>query len=104
MDLRLLPRALYGKDVRQFQGLHCEHYKLLEKAGYVASPTVYRAIYLPSNEFVVVKCLDPDRCDSNLESEVIGSRRMGWEILGVKDNEEYRRSLYGEITHKALPF
>ncbi|KAH7511755.1 hypothetical protein FEM48_Zijuj12G0016400 [Ziziphus jujuba var. spinosa] len=36
------------------------------------------------------------------ESEVIGSRRMGWEILGVKDYEDYRRSLYGEITHKAL--
>ncbi|KAK9290036.1 hypothetical protein L1049_008199 [Liquidambar formosana] len=34
---------------------------------------------------------------------VMGSRRVGLEILGVlKDYEEYRRSLYGEITHKAL--
>lgn len=33
----------------------------------------------------------------------MGSRRVGLEILGVlKDYEEYRRSLYGEITHKAL--
>lgn len=30
------------------------------------------------------------------------SRSMGLEILGVKDYEDYRRSLYGEITHKAL--
>ncbi|KAH7517847.1 hypothetical protein FEM48_Zijuj09G0107600 [Ziziphus jujuba var. spinosa] len=57
----------------------------------------------PSNEVVDVKCLDLDRCDGNL-SEVIGSRRMGWEILGVKDNEENRSSLYAEITNKALPF
>ncbi|TQD87770.1 hypothetical protein C1H46_026622 [Malus baccata] len=27
---------------------------------------------------------------------------MGLEILGVKDYEDYRRSLYSEITHKAL--
>lgn len=36
------------------------------------------------------------------ESEVIGSRHMGLEIFGLKDYEDYRRSLYGEITHKAL--
>ncbi|XP_068340093.1 uncharacterized protein [Pyrus communis] len=38
------------------------------------------------------------------ESGTIGSRppHMGLEILGVKDYEDYRRSLYGEITHKAL--
>ncbi|TQE05877.1 hypothetical protein C1H46_008560 [Malus baccata] len=38
------------------------------------------------------------------ESGIIGSRppHMGLEILGVKDYEDYRRSLYGEITHKAL--
>ncbi|KAL4379454.1 hypothetical protein GQ457_02G025230 [Hibiscus cannabinus] len=27
---------------------------------------------------------------------------MGLEVLGVKDYEDYRRSLYGQITHKAL--
>ncbi|XP_021820546.1 haloacid dehalogenase-like hydrolase domain-containing protein 3 [Prunus avium] len=36
------------------------------------------------------------------EPGVVGSRHMGLEILGVKDYEDYRRSLYGEITHKAL--
>lgn len=41
-------------------------YKLLEEVGYGASATVYRAIYLPSNEVVAVKCLDLDRCNSNL--------------------------------------
>ncbi|XP_042427167.1 STE20/SPS1-related proline-alanine-rich protein kinase-like isoform X2 [Zingiber officinale] len=42
-------------------------YKLLEEVGYGASATVYRAIYLPSNEFVAVKRLDLDRCNSNLD-------------------------------------
>ncbi|KAG8382561.1 hypothetical protein BUALT_Bualt05G0090200 [Buddleja alternifolia] len=42
-------------------------YKLLEEVGHGASATVYRAIYLPSNEVVAVKCLDLDRCNSNLD-------------------------------------
>lgn len=42
-------------------------YKLLEEVGYGASATVYRAIYLPLNEVVAVKCLDLDRCFSNLD-------------------------------------
>ncbi|KAJ8764839.1 hypothetical protein K2173_010304 [Erythroxylum novogranatense] len=42
-------------------------YKLLEEVGYGASAVVYRAIYLPSNEVVAVKCLDLDRCNSNLD-------------------------------------
>ena len=41
-------------------------YKLLEEIGYGASAIVYRAIYLPFNEVVAVKCLDLDRCNSNL--------------------------------------
>ena len=41
-------------------------YKLLEEVGYGATATVFRAIYLPSNEVVAVKCLDLDRCNSNL--------------------------------------
>lgn len=41
-------------------------YKLLEEIGYGASATVYRGIYLPFNEVVAVKCLDLDRCNSNL--------------------------------------
>eukprot|EP00268_Persea_americana_P056671 TRINITY_DN6712_c0_g2_i2.p1 TRINITY_DN6712_c0_g2~~TRINITY_DN6712_c0_g2_i2.p1 ORF type:complete len:732 (+),score=178.01 TRINITY_DN6712_c0_g2_i2:443-2638(+) len=42
-------------------------YKLLEEVGNGASATVYRAIYLPTNEIVAVKCLDLDRCGSNLD-------------------------------------
>lgn len=43
-------------------------YRLLEEVGYGASATVYRAIYLPTNEIVAVKCLDLDRCNSNFVS------------------------------------
>ncbi|XP_057478431.1 serine/threonine-protein kinase BLUS1-like isoform X2 [Actinidia eriantha] len=42
-------------------------YRLLEEIGYGASATVSRAIYLPFNEVVAVKCLDLDRCNSNLD-------------------------------------
>ncbi|XP_011070376.1 serine/threonine-protein kinase BLUS1 [Sesamum indicum] len=44
-----------------------DDYKLLEEVGYGASATVYRAIYLPATEVVAVKCLDLDRCNSNLD-------------------------------------
>ncbi|KAI3812833.1 hypothetical protein L1987_17545 [Smallanthus sonchifolius] len=44
-----------------------DHYKLLEEVGYGASATVYRAIYLPSNDVVAVKCLDLERINSNLD-------------------------------------
>lgn len=30
------------------------------------------------------------------------SRSVGLDMFGLKDYEDYRRSLYGEITHKAL--
>ncbi|KAI6696908.1 hypothetical protein NL676_017027 [Syzygium grande] len=36
------------------------------------------------------------------EPEMVGSRSLGMEIFGVKEYEDYRRSLYGGITHKAL--
>lgn len=42
-------------------------YKLLEEVGFGSSATVYRGIHLPSNEVVAVKCLDLDRCNSNLD-------------------------------------
>ncbi|XP_052877282.1 serine/threonine-protein kinase BLUS1-like [Gossypium arboreum] len=42
-------------------------YKLLEEVGYGASATVYRAIFLPTNEIVTMKCLDLDHYDSNLD-------------------------------------
>ncbi|CAM8986697.1 unnamed protein product [Rhodiola kirilowii] len=42
-------------------------YKLLEEIGHGATATVFRAIYLPLNDVVAVKCLDLDRCNSNLD-------------------------------------
>ncbi|KAK9093851.1 hypothetical protein Scep_025320 [Stephania cephalantha] len=45
-----------------------EEYELLEEIGQGASATVYRAIYRPTNEVVAVKCLDLERCNSNLEN------------------------------------
>ncbi|KAK9716707.1 hypothetical protein RND81_06G252100 [Saponaria officinalis] len=42
-------------------------YKLLEEIGYGASATVYRALYIPFNSVVAIKCLDLDRCYSNLD-------------------------------------
>ncbi|KAI0488300.1 hypothetical protein KFK09_028128 [Dendrobium nobile] len=42
-------------------------YQLLEEVGYGASATVYRALYKLDNEIVAVKCLDLDRCNSNLD-------------------------------------
>ncbi|XP_060180165.1 serine/threonine-protein kinase BLUS1-like isoform X1 [Lycium barbarum] len=47
--------------------LNPKDYKLLEEVGYGASATVYRTIHSPSNEVVAVKCLDLDRCNSNLD-------------------------------------
>lgn len=41
-------------------------YKLMEEVGHGASAVVYRAIYLPTNQVVAIKCLDLDRCNSNL--------------------------------------
>ncbi|XP_074556695.1 uncharacterized protein LOC141812586 [Curcuma longa] len=44
-----------------------DDYNLLEEIGYGASATVYRGLYLPTNEVVAVKRLDLDRCNSNLD-------------------------------------
>lgn len=46
-------------------------YKLLEEVGYGASAVVHRAIYLPSQHVVAIKCLDLDRCNTNLVRIVI---------------------------------
>ncbi|VVB11871.1 unnamed protein product [Arabis nemorensis] len=39
----------------------------MEEVGHGASAVVYRAIYLPTNQVVAIKCLDLDRCNSNLD-------------------------------------
>lgn len=54
--------------VRRSYSVSPNDYKLLEEVGYGASATVYRAIYLATNEVVAVKRLDLDRCNSNLVS------------------------------------
>uniref|UniRef100_A0A7N0ZWQ6 Protein kinase domain-containing protein n=1 Tax=Kalanchoe fedtschenkoi TaxID=63787 RepID=A0A7N0ZWQ6_KALFE len=51
---------------RVYSANSCD-YKLLEEIGNGASATVFRAIYLPLNDVVAVKCLDLDRCNSNLD-------------------------------------
>ncbi|KAL0324694.1 UNVERIFIED_CONTAM: Serine/threonine-protein kinase fray2 [Sesamum calycinum] len=62
--------------------LNPNDYKLLEEVGFGASATVYRAIYLPSNEEVAVKCLDLDRCGSNLLVSLFAGC---WDGGGVED-------------------
>ncbi|KAK9103942.1 hypothetical protein Sjap_021196 [Stephania japonica] len=57
-----------GSSVRRPFSANPSDYKLLEEVGYGASATVYRAIYLPSNQLLAVKCLDLDRCNTNLGS------------------------------------
>jgi hypothetical protein len=39
---------------------------------------------------------------SSTAAAPVESRPVGLGLLGLKDYEDYRRSLYGEITHKAL--
>jgi serine/threonine-protein kinase OSR1/STK39 len=43
-------------------------YKLLEEIGKGVSAVVYRAKCIPLNEFIAIKALDLDRCNSNLVS------------------------------------
>ncbi|KAG2555277.1 serine/threonine-protein kinase OSR1-like isoform X1 [Panicum virgatum] len=44
-----------------------EDYRLLEEVGYGANAVVYRALFIPTNRTVAVKCLDLDRVNSNLD-------------------------------------
>ncbi|KAL1222554.1 Serine/threonine-protein kinase BLUS1 [Cardamine amara subsp. amara] len=55
-----------SKQQRGFS-MNRKDYKLMEEIGHGASAVVYRAIYLPTNEVVAIKCLDLDRCNSNLD-------------------------------------
>ncbi|CAL5442792.1 unnamed protein product [Camellia sinensis] len=57
-------------------------YKLLEEVGHGASATVHRAIYIPFNQVVAVKCLDLDRCNSNLNG------RMFYNLKRPKEKPE----------------
>ncbi|XP_056849568.1 serine/threonine-protein kinase BLUS1-like isoform X1 [Raphanus sativus] len=42
-------------------------YKLMEEVGHGASAVVHLSIYLPTKEVIAIKCLDLDRCNSNLD-------------------------------------
>ncbi|XP_010529667.1 PREDICTED: serine/threonine-protein kinase BLUS1-like [Tarenaya hassleriana] len=79
MVSRLFPKlkAVFGSRLRKMSSrggskhraysANPKDYKLMEEVGFGASAVVYRAIYLPTNEVVAVKCLDLDRCNSNLD-------------------------------------
>ncbi|KAF8117830.1 hypothetical protein N665_0008s0172 [Sinapis alba] len=57
-----------GSSVKQRGfSMNRKDYKLMEEVGHGASAVVYRAIYLPTKEVIAVKCLDLDRCNSNLD-------------------------------------
>ncbi|KAM0934408.1 putative protein kinase STE-STE20-Fray family [Dioscorea sansibarensis] len=56
-----------GRGAKRSYSASPDDYRLLEQVGHGASATVYRAIYLPTNEVIAVKCLDLDRCNSNLD-------------------------------------
>ncbi|KAE8679075.1 hypothetical protein F3Y22_tig00111402pilonHSYRG00774 [Hibiscus syriacus] len=56
-------------EIQRIYSANPADYKLLEEVGNGASATVYRAIYLPINAVLAVKCLDLDRCNNgNLDS------------------------------------
>ncbi|XP_047089227.1 serine/threonine-protein kinase BLUS1-like isoform X2 [Lolium rigidum] len=42
-------------------------YRLMEEIGFGANAVVYRAVFLPANTTIAVKCLDLDRVNSNLD-------------------------------------
>ncbi|XP_042510184.1 serine/threonine-protein kinase BLUS1-like isoform X2 [Macadamia integrifolia] len=54
-------------DCRKIFSTNPKDYQLLEEVGNGGSAIVYKAIYIPCEEVVAVKCLDLDRCNSNLE-------------------------------------
>ena len=43
-------------------------YRLMEEVGYGAHAVVYRAIFVPRDEVVAVKCLDLDQLNNNIVS------------------------------------
>ncbi|CAK9169322.1 unnamed protein product [Ilex paraguariensis] len=80
--------------------LHPHDYKLLEEVGYGASAVVYRAIYLPSNEVVAVKCLDLDRCSSNLPAWLYHGFYLG-DLEGMQHGCLDQESIQDDIRREA---
>jgi serine/threonine protein kinase len=64
-------KALVSSDSRaekKTYPLAAPDYNLLEEIGKGVSAVVYRAKCIPLNEFVAIKVLDLERCNSNLVS------------------------------------
>ena len=54
-----------------------DDYRLMEEIGFGANAVVYRALFLPANTTIAVKCLDLDRVNSNLVSSFPSSLCRG---------------------------
>ncbi|KAM7256169.1 hypothetical protein ACFE04_011910 [Oxalis oulophora] len=66
----LVRQLILGYLGRYIKDIQKEQLKITlwnEEIGHGASATVFRAIYIPFNEVVAIKCLDLDRCNSNLD-------------------------------------
>ena len=66
-------KASFSSDPRaekKMYPLAASEYKLLEEIGKGVSAIVYRAKCIPLNEFVAIKALDLERCNSSLVSLV----------------------------------
>ncbi|XWS10882.1 hypothetical protein CRYUN_Cryun38cG0036200 [Craigia yunnanensis] len=73
-------------------------YRLLEEIGNGASATVYRAIYLPSNNIVAVKCLDLDRCNNTNLDDI----RRGAQIMSLVDHPNLVRAYCSFVVDRNL--
>eukprot|EP00249_Psilotum_nudum_P001578 c14138_g1_i2 orf=297-869(+) len=56
-----------AKNEKKVYPVSASDYKLLEEVGEGVSAVVYRAVCIPLNEVVAIKCLDLERCSSNLD-------------------------------------
>jgi len=66
-----------------------EDYRLLEEVGYGANAVVYRALFIPTNRTVAVKCLDLDRVNSNLVSSSANTASVLAPFLGFGSQDRF---------------
>ena len=64
-------------------------YRLMEEVGYGAHAVVYRAIFVPRDEVVAVKCLDLDRVNSNLVSSSANTASVLAPFLGFGSQDRF---------------
>ncbi|XP_022717307.1 serine/threonine-protein kinase fray2-like [Durio zibethinus] len=77
MALKLTSKFTTYSSVMGRMGTNPNDYKILEEIGHGATAIVYRAIYLPLNKIVAIKCLDLDRCN-NLDGIRRETQTMIW--------------------------